>query len=293
MPNEVIPPFSARTRGAHAQIDSDFPGNARTGLLHLIHDLVRKSYVGSWIAVARELQRIARVKPVIYNELLGDHYDRARVNAEDLLSGLAWDKVFDFSERLHGYLAKRSGNASLVEVQKHIANELNFLFVEEGLAFEFRDGRVERRGRAHTTTQVSKAEVVLGDPLLKSARGHFNKALKYFRSVSQPDPENAVKEAVCAVEATARALFPGSAGKTLGDITKTLTGNDAGQLPKAVAQTIHGLYGFRSSGEGVAHGGTTGGPVTNAIAEYVLAVAASQMILLVDLANSVEDEVPI
>ena len=170
---------------------------------------------------------------------------------------------------------------------------MNRLFVEESLAFEFRDGHVERRGRAHTTTQVSKAQVVLGDPRLEAARGHFNKALKYFRSVSQPDPENAVKEAVCAVEATARALFPDSGGKTLGEITKTLTGNAAGQLPKSVAQTFHGLYGFRSGGEGVAHGGTAGGPVTNAIAEYVLAVAASQMILLVDLANSVEDDVPL
>jgi hypothetical protein len=81
--------------------------------------------------------------------------------------------------------------------------------------------------------------------------------------------------------------------KTLGDITKALTGNDAGQLPKSVAQTFHGLYGFRSGGEGVAHGGATGGPATNAIAEYVLAVASSQMILLVDLANSLEDDVPI
>ncbi|MFY9621135.1 MAG: hypothetical protein WAM70_12435 [Pyrinomonadaceae bacterium] len=178
-------------------------------------------------------------------------------------------------------------------MQCYVAKELNRLFLEESFAYAFDEGRVEYRGRAHTSTQISRAQLVLGDPRLESARKHFNKALKYFRDVSNPDPENAVKEAVCAVEATARALFLDSSAKTLGDITKALTGNGVGQLPKAVAQTFHGLYGFRSGGAGVAHGGTTGGPVTNEIAEYAIAVAASQMILLVDLANAHDEEVPI
>jgi len=229
----------------------------------------------------------------MYYESSAEDYLKARASGEKLLLSLPWDKILDFCERLHHSLAQGVGRTGRNEVQAHVESEVGRLFLEEGLAFEFNDGRVERRGRAHTTTQVSKAQVVLGDPRLASARTHFNKALKYFRNVSQPDPENAVKEAVCAVEATARALFPDSAGKTLGDVTKALTGNDAGQLPKSVAQTFHGLYGFRSGGEGVAHGGATGGPATNAIAEYVLAVASSQMILLVDLANSLEDGVPI
>lgn len=287
MANSIIPPFSARNRGAHAHIDSDFPETAKVGLVHLLHDLIRRRYIYTWGEIARELERISRGPVRNYDGVEGT----AKSNSEVFLKRLPWDKVLDFCERLHNSLANETARAG--EAKKYIAVELERLFIEEGLAFEFRDGRIERRGRAHTTTQVSKAQVVLGDPRLDSARKHFNKAIKYFRDVSQPDPENAVKEAVCAVEATARALFPGSSGKTLGDITKALTGNDVGQLPKAVAQTFHGLYGFRSGGEGVAHGGTTGGPVTNTIAEYVLAVAASQMILLVDLGNSSEDEVPI
>lgn len=293
MPPNIVPPFSNRNRGAHVQVDSDFPDSARTGLLYLLHDLNRKSYVSSWIPLARELQRIARLSPVAYYELRTEDYSKARADAEKVLLDLAWDKVFDFCERLYGSLAQRSGNETLIDVQAYIANELQRLFLEEGLAFEFHDGKVERRGRAHTLTQVTRAQVVLGDLRLDSARKHFNKALKYFHDVSHPDPENTVKEAVCAIEATARALFPNSAGKTLGDIAKSLTGNDVGQLPKAIAQTYHGLYGFRSGGQGVAHGGTSGGPATNAVAEYVLAVAASQMILLVDLANTLEDDVPI
>jgi hypothetical protein len=126
---------------------------------------------------------------------------------------------------------------------------------------------------------------------LSSALAHFNKALRYFRNVSQPDPENVVKEAVCAVEATARALFP-SGGSTLGEVVKSITGSELGQLPKPIAQTFHGLYGFRSGGEGVGHGGASGGPVTKELAEYALALAASQIVLLVDLATSLEPDIP-
>lgn len=58
MDPKILPPFSARNRGAHVQIDSDFPESARTGLLHLLYDLVEREYVGGWIDLARELERM-------------------------------------------------------------------------------------------------------------------------------------------------------------------------------------------------------------------------------------------
>ncbi len=78
----------------------------------------------------------------------------------------------------------------------------------------------------------------------------------------------------------------------ISDIIKSITGAEPGKLPKAMAQTFHGLYGFRSGGEGIAHGGASGGAATQGLAEYVLAVASSQIILLVDLANSEETDIP-
>jgi hypothetical protein len=113
--------------------------------------------------------------------------------------------------------------------------------------------------------------------------------LKFFREPASPDLENTVKEAVCAVEAAGKALFPDLAGSTLGDLLKSF--NKAGSVPGPIVKTIEGLYAFRNSGEGVAHGGATGSPVTIQLAEYVLAVAASQIILFVTISNS-EDPVP-
>jgi hypothetical protein len=292
--DEILPPFSTRNRGAHAQIDNECPDTTRIGLLHLLRRLVEQEYVGRWGEVVGELQRIARVRPEP-----ADSFDYA----EQLLMPLPWEKVFDFCERLYSYLAKDAYmnynrtteewelSTARSEVQEYIAKELRRLFLEEHLAFEFSDGLVRRRGRRHTADQVSRAELVLGDPRLSRARTHFNKALRYFQNVSQPDPENVVKEAVCSVEATGRALFPGG-GSTLGDIVKSISGSGSGELPKPIANTFHGLYGFRSGGDGVGHGGASGGPATKELAEYCLAMAASQIILLVDLAAAAEPDVP-
>jgi len=292
---KINPPFSARNRGAHTQIDNDCPETTRIGLVHLLSGLVDKNYVEGWGEVVGELRRIARVRPG------SSDYNSYIEEAEQLLVTLPWDKVYDFCERLYSHLTKDfyvyPGDerpeliTSKSEAQEYTTNELQRLFLEEHLAFEFSNGLIRRRGRRNTVEQVSRAELVLGDPRLSAALGHFNKALRYFRNVSQPDPENAVKEAVCAVEATARALFP-SGGSTLGDVVKSITGSGLGQLPAPIAKTFHGLYGFRSSGEGVGHGGAAGGPATKELAEYSLAVAASQITLLVDLAAAAEPEIP-
>src|SRR5262245_1980639 len=101
-------PFSARNRGAHHHIDNAFPASARSGLVHLLLDLVEKEYVAGWGAIARELQRIARLSPVEYiNSNSGMR--QARADAEGALAALSWDKTYDFCERLHNYLAHEIG----------------------------------------------------------------------------------------------------------------------------------------------------------------------------------------
>ncbi len=296
------PPFSARTREVHRQIDADFPATARTGLLHLLFDLVERQYVADWTVIARELHRIGRLTVVAYRSSSVVDLEQARSDAVLALDGLAWPKVYDFCERLYGHLSNEVGREEnfgdyIVEVarsdtQKYIAAELQRLFVEEALAYEFTDGVVRRRGRKHTVELVAKSQVVLGDSRLLSARRHFDKALQFFRHPTKPDYENAVKEAVCAVEAAGKALFPMARASTLGDLAKWLGSTSEVSVPKAVCQTLTGVYAFRSGGDGVGHGGASGGKATLEVTEYILAVCASQIILLVDLANGMEVDVP-
>lgn len=251
--------------------------------------------------MARELQRIARLPPIEYNSSKVNSISQAKADAEAVLIGLSWDKTYDFCERLHNHLACDVGytwndesqiTTPKAEVQAFIAEELQRLFEEEGLAFEFSDGLVRRRGRKHTVDLTTRAQVVLGDPRLAGARKHYDKALQFFRNPSKPDYENAVKEAVCAVEAAGKSLFPVAKAATLGDLAKWFASTNDVSVPKALTQTIIGIYAYRSGGDGVGHGGSVGGAATAEVAEYVLAVCASQIIYLVDVSNAQDSDLP-
>lgn len=104
--SEIKPPFSARNRNKHRQIDSKFPDEARTGLAHLLYDLVEKDYVENWGFLARELHRLARLPPKTYNSSNIPSINEARSDSKSALLTLRWDRVYDFCERLHRHLAK-------------------------------------------------------------------------------------------------------------------------------------------------------------------------------------------
>ncbi|ERI34306.1 hypothetical protein N879_01960 [Alcaligenes sp. EGD-AK7] len=295
-------PFSARAKGSHRQIDSDFPDTGKAGLLHLLADLIEQGYVADWIVIARELHRIGRLELVSYDTSSVSSLEQAKANATYALETLQWQKVYDFCERLYSKLPNQIGwednygnyteEISRSDSQAYIAAELQRLFLEESLAYEFTDGAVRRRGRKHTVELASKSQVVLGAAELISARQHYEKALQFFRHPTKPDFENAVKEAVCAVEATGKVLFPMAKASTLGDLIKWFGSTSLVSVPKALTQTLNGIYAFRNGAEGVAHGAATGGKASVEVTEYVLAVCASQIIYLVDLANGFEGDVP-
>ena len=246
---------------------------------------------------AKELRRISRAAPVDYDERSVPSIKQARFDAETLLNQLDWDRVYDFCERLYSHLTQdlcrwyneEEITITKAQAQAFFAEEVQHVFEEESLGYEFRDGFVQRQGKRHTITQTNKAEKVMADQRLDAARRHFSKALGYFHDRKKVDHENTVKEAVCSVEAAAKELFPDAKAKTLGDFIGWATNSERNLLPKTIGQTFSGLYGFRNSGEGVAHGGASGGTVTAEIAEYVLGMAASQIVLLADLARNDEE----
>lgn len=241
---------------------------------------------------------MARFEPDEFGNSVDD-LERTKASAAWALDSLRWDQCFDFCERLYSRLAASvtdwDGNFEFVaksreESQSYIAHELRLLFYEESLAYEFSNGSVQRRGRNHTEQQAARAHTVMTDPKLSSARRHYLKAQRFFRDTDAPDYENSIKEAVCAVEAAAKALFPAANAKTLGEFATWLRRSSEVNVPGSIVKTFEGTYGFRSSGDGIGHGGATGGAPTEMLAEFVLGVSASQVILLVDLAD--ENDVP-
>jgi hypothetical protein len=289
------PLFSARNRREKTWIEDDFPVSAQTGLLHILNEAVDKRYLSGWHVVARELRRITREPLRNYDPQSVPSIKTAKEDAQTYLYMLRWEQVYDFCERLHSHLAQdiiyEDGDVirTKVQSQQYFTEEIQHLFEEESLGYEYKDGLVQRRGKRHTVNQINKAENALADQRLETARKHFSKALRCFRDREKPDHENAVKEAVCAVEAAAKNLFPEAKAATLGDFVKWATGTKSHLMPTTIGQTFGGIYAFRNSGEGVSHGATSGGTVTAALSEYALGIAASQILLLVDLAKDDED----
>lgn len=98
-------PFSSRHSGQHRQIDGDFPTSARTGLLHLVSDLIEREFVKNWIVVARELHRIGRLPLVSYEATLIESMKKAQIDTKNSIESIDWAKLYDFCERLYSHLA--------------------------------------------------------------------------------------------------------------------------------------------------------------------------------------------
>jgi len=166
-----LPPFSARNRSQKHWIDGDFPASARTGLLHLLNEAVNRDYVSGWPVVAKELRRIARAPVRNYDSKSYPNIKEAREDSELYLNNITWQHVYDFCERVYGQLSQdtiswRNDEQVMItkaQSQHFLADEIQRLFEEENLAYEFRDGSVQRRGKAHTVNQINKAERTLTD----------------------------------------------------------------------------------------------------------------------------------
>lgn len=289
-------PFSRRYGNPTTRVRNTFPDDARVALGHVLANFVRERYVGGWDPVVREVARLARKPASQFSELDGN--DSTRV-VEGLLEELPWEKVFDFCERLYSMLAiatERSEGEYIVEdksisdVRVEIAKELQNLFDEENFDYEFVNGRVIRATTTHTANLAARANVSLTDGRLREARAHFGKAQGFFSDARNPDYQNAVKEAVCAVEAAAKALLPFD-GNTLGDVLGKAK-SDGKYIAPTLIKCFEGLYAFRGSAAGVAHGSPAGAEVSRSVAEFVMASAAAQVILLVELDAENEKDIP-
>ncbi len=118
-------------------------------------------------------------------------------------------------------------------------------------------------------------------------RTHFNKARKFFNERPEPDVENCVKEAVCALEATLEIVTKKNVGGNFAKAIKQIP-----EIPSPIAEGMIKLYAYRGDGQGIAHAASKGSKVSEIEAELVLSLAASYITYLYDLFPEPEDEIP-
>lgn len=288
-------PFSVRIAGKGESIADDFPVRARNSLKHLLVDLIDKRYAEGWGSFLRELHIVLGIAPAEYDSNRTERLNAYKNQIFLEINSMSWEKIYDFCERIY-WVVVRYYRLDLHddefiedrhEPRKYIERELNRIFLSERLAYSYVEGVVVRFGRKNTEEAARKAQNVLGDSRLKKASIHFQKSLRFFRSHQSADYENAVKEAVCSLEAAGLGLFPHARVNNFSDLLRWLSSDKSGvDLPQTIHKVFTNIYAVRGSANGVAHGGTNGGEVTADIAEFMMAVCASQIVLLYSYASN-------
>jgi hypothetical protein len=267
-------------------IDGEFPASARTALFYVLVDLVRKGYIIDRKDVIFELKRIGRVTFSGLDQIKELDYS---TQIEQSLNALKWDQIYFFIERVYYKLLTGTYDSDGEEIisceymRAFFENEVNQLIEEENLAYYFQNGEFHRKGRPHTVKAIAYASNILSDPKLDRVREHYNKARKFFDMRPHPDPENCVKEAICALEACLEILTEKNVSSNFEKIIKQLQGNGDKQIPPPIGEGIIKLYGYRGSGKGVAHASLQGNRVSTLDAELILSIIASYITYLVDL----------
>jgi hypothetical protein len=278
-------------------IEKDFPINARFGLAYIFRDLDSKACLGSRGEILNELFRRARIgtPPNV------DYHEDIFKCLIDPLKSLEWDAVFDFCERVYdGFLKPTSPLnenelielTSLAGVRAYFSNELNLLLSEENIAYQFVEGRFQRRGRAQTQKSIQRMGSILNNPDLCDVRRHFNKARQFFDQKPEPDSPNCIKEALCALEACLSHQYKEDFSSNFDQALKKIQGNELGKIPAPIAGAILKTHAYRGSGQGVAHAALEGARVSAFEAELILNLIASYITYVVDVSFAEDQDVP-
>jgi hypothetical protein len=275
-------------------IDNDLPVNVRTALAYVMVDLSERDYLKGRESTYKELLRTGRLSEADFNHNYNTTFFFKMVEP---LQQMDWWRIYIFLERVYSQLLTSEKSydeenhtwierTSLAEVQKYFINEINTILAEDNLAYYFADGQFMRRGRAQTQKSFQRMGTVLSNPLLSNVRDHYNKAHKFFDERPEPDVENCVKEAVCALEACLEVLTKSNVSGNFAKAVKQIQ-----EIPPTIAGGMIQLYAYRGDGKGVAHAAPQGSKVTEIEAELVLNLVASHITYLVDLLSQ-PDEIP-
>ena len=272
--------------------NNDFSKTARTALIYIVKDLINKCYLVDLSEVILELNRTGRFTEEYLDQIKKEDYiDQLTI----LIYKLQGNQVYRFCERLYSKLLTGIGNddsewyVSIEEVQKYFSDEINLILKEENFDLYFSEGHFKRIGRAQTQKAFERVGAVLINPNLESVKNHYNKARRFFDKQPKPDPENCVKEALCALEASIEILTDKKASKEFEKVIKQLEGNGQKQIPPPIGEGMIKLHSYRGSGQGVSHASTHGNRVELIDAELVLSLVASYITYLVDLFPFEED----
>lgn len=248
----------------------DVPERARVGLYHIVENFMeREKYRSAFFVLYKEICMALRITR---DRHIDGNY-RASIALETLIRGCQWWQFYDICEVVWAALYSSYSSRD----QDEFSTQVNTLFREEQLGFEFKDGKAEKVGAGFIDAKIKEARYLLKEPEFKGADEQFEKAIKHLNVRPNPDVENCIKDAVSAIESVGRIIVKNDKA-LLSDIIKDMVKNEI--IPKPLDQAIQKVYAYRGDQPGVAHGLVGASKVTIDEAEFVLAMSAAIIIYL-------------
>ena len=183
---------------------------------------------------------------------IGDHSSNVDKLEDFILHDCEWYEVYDFIEFVIQNSSQEASNSFIKKVNQVLEDETCYHVI---------DNLVLPIINPHEIKEIENA--MLFSPAHVSIL--LEKALTLFSQRPIPDYNNAIKEAISAVEATCCTIAKdfgandgvNTLGKALNYITDEKATHLTIELPKPLKNVIHQLYGFTSDEGGIRHGGTS------------------------------------
>ena len=188
-----------------------------------------------------------------------------------------WYEVYDVVEIYISFLDKKK--------REQRTKQLNTIFEQEKSGYRIVLGEITPITNDAEIETIEQAAATPYD----SVNQHISKALAHYADLKNPDYENAVKEAISAVEAMC-CIITGTSGKqaTLGNAIKKL--EDKGvHIHGGMKQGFKDLYGYASDENGIRHGGKDFKSVPPEDAKFMLISCSAFVNYLIEKWSKVEN----
>jgi hypothetical protein len=230
--------FSRRNRynGAPKEITvrEDAPESLRAAVLETLH----AKFGWKPSALRDMLCAVLRVRPDSGN---WSEYPNIWDEVQGLMYGCDWFKVYDIIEAVDARFAAQDRQRGSEDAQ-YFANEINTIFLEDGIGWQLLDGQIVTRGTEAFESVVKEATTALNESGRPTAASHLHDALQCLSRRPDADLSGAIYHAMGSMECVARDLS-GDPKATLGKILN----QHPELLPKPLDTALSQIWGFASN----------------------------------------------
>ena len=229
--------FSRRNRYRGPAKEITVREDAPEGLRQAVLDTLRNKFGWAPSALRDAICGVLRVRPDTGN---WSEYPNIWDEVQNLMYGCEWFKVYDIIEALLAQLAANDRQRGSEDAQ-HFADEINAVFIEDGIGWQLVDGQIVTRGPEAFETVVKEAPAALNETGRPTAANHLHEAIQDLSRRPNADLPGAIYHAMGAMECVARDLS-GEPKATLGQILK----KHPGLLPPPLDTALTQIWGYAS-----------------------------------------------